>query len=144
MCLTTIFLVGVVAKSKESISCERELSRLISGHPFGLQMTENEDDDARSILVEKVAEREALVSLMSIIETASSRKARLLDVIEKFSALLVDRLPFGEGPPSNHVISGYFEKHFAWLRANLMETNKTLESAVSLMKVMYGKAYSST
>ena len=101
------------------------------------------EDEARAALVEKVAERETLVTLMSIIDTATSRKAMLLDVMEKFSALLVDRLPFGEGPPSNHVISGYFESHFAWLRANLLETNKALNRAVSVMKLMYGKAYSS-
>lgn len=134
----------IVAKTKESISCEKELASLLGGKPPGSNVTDgDEDDEARASLVEKVAERETLVTLMSIIETATARKAMLLDVVEKFSALLVDRLPFGEGPPSNHVISGYFETHFAWLRANLEETNNTLDRAISFVKLMYGKAYSS-
>lgn len=132
-----------MAKAKEAVTCEREVSNLLGGRKQSSSYGDNNEDEARAVLVEKVAERETLVTLMSIIETATKRKAMLLDVMEKFSALLVDRLPFGEGPPSNHVISGYFEQHFAWLRANLETTNSTLSRAVGFMKVMYGKAYSS-
>lgn len=94
--------------------------------------------------MEKVAERETLVTLMSIIDAATTRKTMLLDLMEKFNVLLVDRLPFGEGPPVNHVMSGYFEKHYAWLKANLDITNHCLDKALSYLQAMYGKAYSST
>ena len=131
-----------MAKKKEAITCEKEASLLLSGEqPKPRKVDVSNEEAARSALVENVAERETLVSLMSIIDMATERKAMLLDVMEKFSALLVDRLPFGEGPPSNHVISGYFERHFAWLRANLEVTNHTLERAQGYLKVMYGAAY---
>lgn len=102
------------------------------------------EQNGQSSLLEKVAERETLVTLMSTIDAAVTRKTMILDAMEKFSALLVDRLPFGEGPPSTHVISGYFEKHYAWLRANLEITNRCLETALIHLKIMYGQAYTST
>lgn len=103
-----------------------------------------DEDAAREAVVEKVAERETLVTLMATVDAATSRKELLLDVMEKFNVLLVDRLPFGEGPSSNHVISEYFEKHFSWLRANLETTNQTLNRAQFYLERMYSKAYSST
>lgn len=134
-----------VAKTEETATCEKELTRLLTGgHLDAKSKTSNSEDAPRAALVEKVAERAALEALMWIIDTATARKAMLLDVMEKFSTLLVDRLPFGEGPPSNHVTSGYFERHFAWLIANLNMTNTTLQRAAGLLKVMYGEAYSSS
>lgn len=132
-----------VAKTEEIATCEKELTSLLTGgHASSKPQTSSSEDAPRAALVEKVAERAALVALMLIIDTATARKAMLLDVMEKFSTLLVDRLPFGEGPPSNHVTSGYFESHFAWLVANLDTTNRTLQRAAGFLKVMYSKAYS--
>jgi hypothetical protein len=106
--------------------------------------TEKSDDETRSTLVGKVAERETLVTLLSVIEVATSRKARLLKLMDKFNCLLVDRLPYGAGAPSNHVISDYFEGHYAWLEANLRATNHSLDRAIAYLKVMYAGAYSAT
>ena len=126
------------------MTCEKEVTSLLTNMAPSFDVIPADEDAAREALVEKVAERETLVTLMAIIDAGTSRKEMLLDVMEKFNILLVDRLPFGEGPPTNHVISGYFEKHFSWLRANLETTNQSLDLAQFYLKRMYGKAYSST
>lgn len=135
----------VLTVPKTKVTCDKEAAAILAKkQASNIEDDEDAEDSSRAALIEKVAERETLVTLMAIIDAATSRKAMLLNVMGKFNALLVDRLPFGEGPPPNHVISGYFEKHFAWLRANLEMTNQTLDLSLSYMKVMYGKAYSST
>jgi hypothetical protein len=134
-----------VAKTKESLTPEAEVTNMLVRKKKSVTPEPAADSDlGRAALVEKVAERETLVTLMSMIDAAVTRKTMILDTMEKFNALLVDRLPFGEGPPANHVISGYFEKHYAWLRANLELTNRSLDLALVYLQVMYGKAYSST
>jgi 5'-deoxynucleotidase YfbR-like HD superfamily hydrolase len=130
----------------EVVTCDKELANLLarSRPARPISGTEKRKDEARSALVEKVAEKETLVALLSVIEVATSRKARLLKLMDKFNCLLVDRLPYGAGAPSNHVISDYFEGHYAWLEANLKATNHSLDRAIAYLKVMYAGAYSST
>ena len=134
------------AEDKEDLTCEKELSNLLAPThtESAIPWTGHSGDEARSVLVEKVAERETLVELMSIVEAATSRKARLLNLLDKFNCLLVDKLPFGAGAPVNHVISDYFEGHYVWLEANLMATNHSLERAIAYLKVMYAGTYSAT
>ena len=131
-------------KTKDDLTCEKEVASILTKTGPTNDSIPVDEDAAREAVVEKVAERETLVTLMATVDAATSRKELLLDVMEKFNVLLVDRLPFGEGPSSNHVISEYFEKHFSWLRANLETTNQTLNRAQFYLERMYSKAYSST
>lgn len=137
-------LYNAVLKSKEDITCEKEVASILTKGAVSTTSIPVDEDAAREAIVEKVAEKETLVTLMAIVDCATSRKEMLLDVMEKFNVLLADRLPFGTGAPSNHIISGYFEKHFSWLRANLEATNKTLDLAEFYLNKMYSKAFSST
>ena len=144
--MTLRFFIAHVAalKSKEDVTCEKEVTSILTKVAPTTDSIPQDEDAAREAIVEKVAERGTLIALMAIVDAATSRKEKLLDVMEKFNVLLVDRLPFGTGAPSNHVISGYFEKHFSWLRANLETTNQTLDVAQFYLQSMYSKAYSST
>jgi len=125
-------------KRKDDVTCEEEVANILNKNPPQINPIE------REVAMEKVAERETLATLMAVIDAANSRKEMLLEVMEKCNFLLVDRLPFGEGAPTNHVVSGYFEKHFSWLRANLETTNQTLQLAQFYLNAMYSKAFSST
>lgn len=90
--------------------------------------------------IEKGAERETLVSLLSSIEAGSARKRMLLDTIEKFNALMVQRLPFGDDDSTTSALPPQAEQHFSWLVANLEVTNRFLERALASFRLMYGDA----
>ncbi|CAB9499310.1 PHD and ring finger domains 1 [Seminavis robusta] len=127
------------------VTCDIEMANLMTmSHQREFGGIVRKPEDARTALVEKVAERETLVSLLSIIEAATGRKERLLKCMDKFNCLLVERLPFGGGAPPNHIISEYYHSHYAWLEANLQSTNHSLDRAHSYLKVMYSGAYSAT
>ncbi|CAB9529670.1 PHD and ring finger domains 1 [Seminavis robusta] len=127
------------------VTCDIEMANLMTmSHQREVGGIVRKPEDARTALVEKVAERETLVSLLSIIEAATGRKERLLKCMDKFNCLLVERLPFGGGAPPNHIISEYYHSHYAWLEANLQSTNHSLDRAHSYLEVMYSGAYSAT
>jgi hypothetical protein len=94
-------------------------------------------------LLEKVAEHEALVTLMSCVETASARKKMLLDAMEDFNAHMAQRLPFGDDASASAKprMPPQEEQHYTWLLANLEKTNRLLERATSSLRTMYGDAY---
>jgi hypothetical protein len=92
-------------------------------------------------LLEKVAEHEALLTLMSCVETASARKKMLLDAMEDFNAHMAQRLPFGDDAPAKPAMPPQEEQHYTWLLANLEQTNRLLERALRSLRTMYGDAY---
>jgi hypothetical protein len=93
-------------------------------------------------LRDKVAEREMLSLLLTVAENASRRKEMLLNAMEETCTRQADKLPFGDeefassaGPPLQ------IQGQYAWLRANLDETNQTLRTAMYYLRALYGKAY---
>jgi len=63
-------------KRKESITCEKDIANLLSKTKRWRAVTPGDDSEsARFALVEKVAERETLVTLMETIEAATQRKS---------------------------------------------------------------------
>lgn len=94
-----------------------------------------------SSLLEEVAEHEALLTLMSCVETASARKKMLLDAMEDFNAHMAQRLPFGDASSGKPALPLQEEQHYTWLLANLEQTNRLLERALRSLRTMYGDAY---
>jgi len=88
-----------------------------------------------SRIMEKVAEREILIKLTETIEMSMKRKSLLLDAIEDFQKTAVANLE-AQGEPR----SKEFADHYAWLRGNLDLTSKSLEAALTHLRVMYGNA----
>jgi hypothetical protein len=79
------------------------------------------------------AERNILISIMAIADTATKRKKMILEALEKSNVLT----------GSEHTTSlRVMKENQAWLLANLEQTNRTLDSALLHMQVMYGKGYS--
>lgn len=142
-------LLMLASSAKEKITCKSEVAVLLSNRKVEAAPEEPTDSDGLNqgipgFLIEKVAERETLVTLMTIIDAAITRKTLLLDLLEKFNIRCVDCLPFGEGRSANLRLSGLLESHHAWLRANLEVTNRSLDIAHAYLQIMYGKSYSST
>jgi hypothetical protein len=92
-------------------------------------------------LLEEVAEHEALLRLMSCIETASARKKMLLDAMEDFNAHMAQRLPFGDDSSAKSAMPLQEEQHYTWLLSNLEQTNRLLQRALRSLRTMYGDAY---
>jgi hypothetical protein len=92
-------------------------------------------------LFEQVAEHEAFLTLLEIVDTARARKSALLDLIDDAKTLAVDRLPFGEDAATNAVLSPDTEQHVKWLRLNLERTNEVLDAALGYLRMLYGPAY---
>jgi hypothetical protein len=92
-------------------------------------------------LLEEVAEHEALLTLMSCVETSSARKKMLLDAMEDFNAHMAQRLPFGDDASAKPEMPLQDEQHYTWLLANLEQTNRLLERALRSLRAMYGDAY---
>lgn len=91
--------------------------------------------------LEKAAETETFVSLLSSVEMATTRKSMLLQTIEKFNALMVQSLPFGDDAATAPGMSPQEEQHYAWLLANLERTNRFLDKALASFRTMYGDIY---
>jgi hypothetical protein len=50
-------------------------------------------------------------------------------------------LPFGDDSSATPAMPLEEEKHYTWLLANLEQTNRLLERALSSLRTMYGDAY---
>jgi hypothetical protein len=93
-----------------------------------------------NITLNEVAEREILVTLLSLLEAATKRKNLLLHALEDFHTGMVQNLPFG-GQQQEATVPKDQQHHYGWIRANLDQTNQTLREALSKMRLLYGKAY---
>ena len=87
-----------------------------------------------SFSLQTIAEREALVKIMNIIESNLERKREILDAINEF-----------------HMIGAYdisknevFKNHYVWLHENLSFTEEALESALVHQQILYSKIYTGT
>lgn len=87
----------------------------------------------------KIEEREILGRLLNTIKHANTRKAMILDAIEKHQELQDNEAASKMDPITRNPERR--RKHYDWLLANLEATNNTLEAALAQMRLMYGKAY---
>jgi hypothetical protein len=133
--------------SKPDAAVTDGLSNLFPFRPLAFQGARRNDmrSEGKSreciSLLEEVAEREAFVTLMSCIETASARKKMLLNAMEDFNAHMAQRLPFGDDSSVAPAMPPQEKRHYTWLLANLEQTNRLLERALSSLRSMYGDAY---
>lgn len=137
------WIEDLTRQQRSSRSLQQENAPSDDGQDDSIFDDENGSREHTEIL-ERAAERETLVSLMTTIEAATTRKEMMLDALEKFNILMVDCLPFGEKRDQNCAKSREMEEHYAWLLANLELTNQTLGIATAHLKLMYGGAYSKT
>ena len=85
-----------------------------------------------------IAEREALTKLINIIDSTLERKQLILEAIEEYH----DQLEGNSGSFCEQEED--FKKHYDWLQNILGQTNQSLEAALVLQQVMYGKIYTGT
>jgi hypothetical protein len=78
------------------------------------------------------AEIELLTSLLSTLDAATTRKRLLLDAIGRANSRLLK---------NGNFMSNDVRESIAWLKANLEQTNKVIDEALPLMRLMYGKGY---
>ena len=101
------------------------------------------DTSPEKSIVDKVAEREALVDLIGTIDAALKRKTLLLDAIDKCNKdILSLREKHGQDAVKS-LESSPFMGHYSWLQANLRTTNQSLDSALVMLRTMYGESYTS-
>lgn len=101
------------------------------------------DVSTKKSMVDQLAEREALVDLIGTIDAALKRKTMLLDAIDKCNQdVLSMREKHGQDAVKLAESSPFME-HYSWLQANLRITNQTLDSALVLLRTMYGESYTS-
>jgi len=94
-----------------------------------LTPTNYQSQETPKTIRDKVAEREILSMLVRVGETATKRKELILQKMEEICARRV-------AEPTTSL-----REHHAWLRANLDETNETLEMVTLYIRVLYGKLY---
>jgi hypothetical protein len=92
-------------------------------------------------LVEAVAEREALMKLASLLDALIERKAMLLDALEAMQTSVTHSDRHFTGIGNIIKVNKEFQEHYAWLDANLDETNLHLDAALTHLQTLYGKAY---
>lgn len=92
-------------------------------------------------LLEEIANHEAFITLLEVIDTARNRKSDLLTLIEDANALMVDLLPFGEDSSTRVDLSSRVNSHILWLRKNLDQTNQVLAVSMQYLRSLYGNVY---
>ena len=115
----------------------------VSNSPSGdskKQGVPEDDLHGQDSLLEAVANYDAFVTLMEVVDAARKRKLELLSLVEDANALLVNRLPFGDGG-DNTELSLEAKEHLRWLRANLEQTERVLRSASDYLRILFGNAY---
>mmetsp|Transcript_30124 Transcript_30124/g.69520 ORF Transcript_30124/g.69520 Transcript_30124/m.69520 type:complete len:383 (+) Transcript_30124:3-1151(+) len=91
-----------------------------------------DEEDEKAIVVEKVAEREIVIKLIEVIDSAMKRKSMLLKCLSQCH----------DATGNNTDIDDSFKRHYSWLLANLRATCASLDSAMAHLQVMYGERYS--
>ena len=92
--------------------------------------------------VEEVANRDAFLTLMEVIDIAGIHKSDILSLIADANTLMVDFLPFGEEDErmeqSIPVLFKPTEDYLQWLHDNLSRTNHVLGVATDFFQSLYG------
>ena len=87
----------------------------------------------------KIAEREALVKLMSEVELILERKDAILTTMEKCNCI---HHQASENDEDNNIIKPcQTREHHMWLQSNLKVTNRALDIALAQLQIIYGKGY---
>jgi hypothetical protein len=89
-------------------------------------------------LLEDVANHDAFVTLLEVIETARNRKRDLLSLIEDANNLaLAGKSNDVNGDVSKHVVSETTREHMSWVRDNLDRTDLILQTATNFLRTLY-------
>jgi hypothetical protein len=102
----------------------------------GESNNENIKASTRS-LVEEIAENEAFLKLISIIEKTTRRKKDLLAIINDSNQLLGHQVKTDCKPE----MSATTREHIDWILDNLERTNQVLNTAMNHLRIIYGEAY---
>jgi DIRP len=104
--------------------------------------SKHDESAKKATLFDTIANQEAFLTLLEVIDIARNRKGDLLTSIEDANALLVNNLPMGEidGAPKR-VLSHETQEHLRWLLFNLERTDYILGSALKQLRLLYGSAY---
>lgn len=117
------------------------LGGINGGKPGTAPSTKNGVSNGRDSLLEVVADYDGFLTLMEVVDAARKRKLELLGLLEDANALMVNRLPFGDGARDSPELSRGAKEHLAWLRSNLEQTNQVLRSASDYLRLLFGDSY---
>jgi hypothetical protein len=92
-----------------------------------------------SVLMERVAEREALVSLIESINTDLLHKDVLLTALVKLEELVNCRLP--PDALQEQAVFDQLKTHRSWLEDSIRRTNIALDKKLKYLSFFYGRAY---
>ncbi|GKY91180.1 hypothetical protein MPSEU_000090700 [Mayamaea pseudoterrestris] len=90
--------------------------------------------DTKVEAVRRVAETEAFVGLLAVIDAATRRKEALLAALEEANAVVAN----------NDNVSVQFQYAREWLKLNLLQTDQVLNAAMPKLRLMYGTLYMPT
>lgn len=106
---------------------------------------ESEESDEEKLILAKIEERVALVTLMVNIEVLLERKALILSTLDDLSKNLENLLKESAEDPMtcDETSEKYsdFKDHEKFLLDNLKTTEKTLQAAMASLRIIYGKSY---
>jgi hypothetical protein len=89
-------------------------------------------------LLDDVANHDAFVTLLEVLETARNRKRDLLSLIEDANNLaLAGTSNNVNGGVSEHVVSETTREHMSWVRDNLDRTELILQTAMHFLRTLY-------
>jgi DIRP len=91
-------------------------------------------------LVEAIANQDAFLALLEIIDMSRIRKYEILSLISDANTLAVDILPFGDDEESEQtvpILSKNVRDHIQWLHSNLNQTNQVLCAATDIFQALY-------
>ena len=106
---------------------------------------ESEESGEEKLILAKIEERVALVTLMVNIESLLERKSLILSTLDDLSKNLENLLKESAEDPMtcDETSEKYidFKDHEKFLLNNLKTTEKTLQAAMASLRIIYGKSY---
>ena len=106
---------------------------------------QNEESDEEKLILAKIEERVALVTLMVNIDILLERKALILSTLNDLSKNLENLLKESAEDPMtcDETSEKYseFKDHEKFLLDNLKTTEKTLQAAMASLRIIYGNSY---
>jgi hypothetical protein len=156
MCISHSFLFFAGMHPLSPFKADDELTRLLEFCPIrcnetkslngkavkpGKKPSDIVQQDHAEPLLEAVANHDAFISLLEVIDTARNRKRGVLSLIEDANTLMVAHLPFGDDDAAGLCLSRPAEDYISWLRTNLERTDQVLDVAMEYLRAMYGGAY---
>lgn len=106
---------------------------------------ESEESGEEKLILAKIEERVALVTLMVNIESLLERKSLILSTLDNLSKNLENLLKESAEDPMtcDETSEKYidFKDHEKFLLNNLKTTEKTLQAAMASLRIIYGKSY---